>query len=237
MNHPLDNHKCCNPRDDRLIDRLVDGEMPEAERRELLLRFENQPDGWRRCALAFLEVQAWRQALTPKVDSVGVARPDYVKGVESPLGSPCGNGSKRSSRSKYWRPTIQFSGLAASLVVAFALGWTYHRGVVRANAVNGTTQNVEVVADGRTPVADAPRSRGRPTSVEVATNPNFENRIMKNESTETLAALNPLLKHWQQQGYSVETQPRLVSIQAKDGRTVNVPVQEVRIRYIGDRVY
>jgi hypothetical protein len=50
--------------DDRLIDRLVDGELAEAQRRELLARLESEPDGWRSCALAFLEAQSWRDGLS-----------------------------------------------------------------------------------------------------------------------------------------------------------------------------
>lgn len=42
------------------IDRLVDGELSESERHELLLRFDQDPAGWRRCALGFLEAQSWR---------------------------------------------------------------------------------------------------------------------------------------------------------------------------------
>src|SRR5262245_61197611 len=48
------------PDDQRLLDRLVDGELDDHERRELLLRLEQFPGGWRRCALAFLEAQVWR---------------------------------------------------------------------------------------------------------------------------------------------------------------------------------
>jgi hypothetical protein len=51
MNLPM-NHKPLNPAEDRLLDRLVDGELGEVERRELLLRLESEPGGWRRCALA-----------------------------------------------------------------------------------------------------------------------------------------------------------------------------------------
>ena len=39
--------------------RLVDGELKSAERAKLLKQLESQPDGWRDCALAFLEDQAW----------------------------------------------------------------------------------------------------------------------------------------------------------------------------------
>ena len=44
------------------IDLLVDGELPAEARRALLSRLDASPDGWRRCALAFLEAQAWRES-------------------------------------------------------------------------------------------------------------------------------------------------------------------------------
>jgi len=49
--------------DDRRFDLLVDGEMSESQRRELLAGLDDQPDGWRRCALAFLDAQCWRDEL------------------------------------------------------------------------------------------------------------------------------------------------------------------------------
>ena len=47
------------------IDRLVADDLDADARRALLLQLDAHPDGWRRCALAFLEDQAWRSALAP----------------------------------------------------------------------------------------------------------------------------------------------------------------------------
>ena len=47
----------------RRLDHLVDGELAQGERRELLRQLEAAPDGWRQCAIAFLEAQAWREEL------------------------------------------------------------------------------------------------------------------------------------------------------------------------------
>ena len=47
--------------DDRQFDLLVDGELGEEDRRALLGRLDGEPGGWRRCALAFLEAQAWKR--------------------------------------------------------------------------------------------------------------------------------------------------------------------------------
>ena len=57
MNPTDDNTKSRG--DDRRLDLLVDGELSEAERRELLQHMDEEPEGWRRCpALAFLEAHA-----------------------------------------------------------------------------------------------------------------------------------------------------------------------------------
>ena len=37
--------------EDRLFDLLVDGELDEARRRELLAKLDHTPGGWRSCAL------------------------------------------------------------------------------------------------------------------------------------------------------------------------------------------
>jgi hypothetical protein len=49
--------------DDTVFDRLVDGELTTIERRRLLASLDDQPGGWRRCALAFLEAQCWSEGL------------------------------------------------------------------------------------------------------------------------------------------------------------------------------
>ncbi len=46
-----------------LLDRLVDGELSEAAYRQTLDRLDETPDGWRRCAISFLEQQALRREL------------------------------------------------------------------------------------------------------------------------------------------------------------------------------
>ena len=49
--------------DNTNFDRLADDELSEEERRELLGRLDDEPGGWRRVALAFLESQCWKQSL------------------------------------------------------------------------------------------------------------------------------------------------------------------------------
>lgn len=49
--------------DDKSFDRLVDDELSEKDRRELLGQLDDEPGGWRRCAMAFLEAQCWKSTL------------------------------------------------------------------------------------------------------------------------------------------------------------------------------
>src|SRR5437588_8567053 len=56
------------------LDQLAEGELGPSERRRLLAALDEEPDGWRRCTLAFLETQSWRQAcrqLAAKSDGPG----------------------------------------------------------------------------------------------------------------------------------------------------------------------
>ena len=56
-----------NPADENLptidpaeLDLLVDGELADPDRRELLKQLDRTEGGWRSCALAFLEAQCWK---------------------------------------------------------------------------------------------------------------------------------------------------------------------------------
>jgi hypothetical protein len=220
MNPSINNRNCGNF-DNQLIDRLVDGELPETDRRELLQSFENQPGGWRRCALAFLEAQVWRQALSPE------AAPEAASVASRPIGT------RQGRKSKFWRPMARMTALAASLAAAFALGWTYHRGHDETHhVIAGTPQ--ESATTGTTLVADGPASLPQ----RVVTDDSKTQLTKVLGSMQAMhGSLDSIMKRWQQEGYSVETQPCVVSVQAKDGRKINLPVQEVRVRYVGDRVY
>src|SRR5512140_2754051 len=52
-----------SPADQQLLEQLADGELSDAECRELIARLERMPGGWRSCALAFLETQYWQKDL------------------------------------------------------------------------------------------------------------------------------------------------------------------------------
>ena len=51
-----------NPDLDCVIDQIVDGALTPAELRAAVDRLEREPDGWKRCALAFLEAQVLNES-------------------------------------------------------------------------------------------------------------------------------------------------------------------------------
>src|SRR5262249_42904345 len=100
--------------------RLVDGELANDERSELLRRLESEPDGWRRCALAFLEAQAWRDSLAEVTTSPAV-KALVTKVCITPKGNV--RPPMHSGESHWRRLVASLIGLSACVTVAFAMGW------------------------------------------------------------------------------------------------------------------
>ena len=97
----------------RQFDLLVDGELSEADRRALLLQLEHEPDGWRRCALAFLEAQCWKAELgqiAPPCERRSRRRPEPVSQAE-PIG-------RRQSWRQYAATMLT---IAASFLIALVV--------------------------------------------------------------------------------------------------------------------
>src|SRR5258708_3997103 len=99
--------------DERLFDRLADGELDTAARRALLSRLDDVPGGWRLCALAFLESQAWRSEMRLAAGKSGTAvmSREIARGDRAQVAH-----SRRASL------------LALALVAAFAGGWLVRPG-------------------------------------------------------------------------------------------------------------
>jgi hypothetical protein len=87
--------------DDRLLDLLVDGELDDGRRAELFRALDADPQGWKRCALTFLEAQAWG---------------DGLQTAARPAAAP------RSVTSRRLPVVRRFASIAAAIVVAFLTG-------------------------------------------------------------------------------------------------------------------
>ncbi len=111
------------------LDRLVDGQLDDGEYRELLRHIDDDPDGWRQCALAFLQHQALQRELNELSSDAGNPWPD--SGEESDANSQLAELSLQSAgdvRSMRWvnvglaRSFQVAAGVAVALVAGLALG-------------------------------------------------------------------------------------------------------------------
>ena len=210
------------------IDHLVANELGDDDRRALLLRLEATPDGWRTCALAFLEDQAWRTALIgPLAETVGRQTP---KTTTPPR--------RRKVFGKIGRYVV-----AASLFGGFA-AVGFRAGVASVER----PQHLDVAS--KPPVVeprpDSPFEPGKPLGwvslVDPAEGEALPRRVpilAATESNERWVREQPatipdyVRAQWERRGYQVEEHHRLVGLDLKDGRHVAIPVNEVALDFVG----
>jgi hypothetical protein len=233
--------------DDGLFDRLADGELDDAGRRALLSRLDEIPGGWRRCALAFLEVQAWR-------DELRLA----TSGADTAVLSP---GIGRDDRSRGARAR-RAGLLALAVVAAFACGWLVRPGgeVVHNEQPHGVVKTVvqRDASEVKPSVAAAPgpdsASPERPSGVRLAGVLTFQ----IDESGQSRQVQVPVIegtgidsrwlleqppairasvvKELTRRGHKIEAHRQLLTVDLNDGRKVLLPVDRVDVRF-ANRVF
>jgi len=241
--------------DDRRFDLLVDGELNPAERRRLLANLDDEPGGWRRCALAFLEAQAWRE-------DFGVIRTEADSAV------PSVSAASPRKRSRLLSTTRTLMAMAASFLAALAMGW-YAFGPERAGSVPGGAP-VEVAEKGAVPDRQSVDAAPQPADQRPETAPENMNATERPwrwvtltpdegipDGTEPIrlpavetdrvdeAWLRSLpegvpaqvLDALREAGHRVRHERRLVPFRLGDGRNLLVPVDEVDVHYVGNELY
>ena len=211
--------------DDRLLDRLADGELDASERASVLTALSNEPDGWRRCAIAFLEAQAWREGLdTPRSNVAAVGQPK-----SSPM---------RIAR---------VGGIAAAFIVAFFAGFISRGGAAARSGATGPAE--PSYASNTTPTtpstpATQPQPSARALELWSAAGPDTRVRLPvftagagAGALPQTSALPEYVRKQLERQGYEVEGDRRVLSVALDDGRSVAVPVERLKYRYVGYRVH
>jgi hypothetical protein len=230
------------PIDQRLLDRLVDGELDAAGRRELLNALDDQPGGWRRCALAFLEAQAWRSDLRGAVRASHSAAAPATSTIATP----------RSQTALFG----QAGAIAAALIIAFGAGWLIRPGDGRQQLEPGTATAARPRPDNtETPEAsftgvEKPDPEERPEARQVGTltleiedhgqqrtvqvpvidGPKIDRRWLLEQPPALRASVVHALER---RGHAVEAHRQLVTVNLKDGRKLILPVDEVDVRFAG----
>ena len=238
--------------DEHLLDLLVDDELSEQRRRDLLASLDHTPDGWRRCALAFLEAQCLQREL----GRISSSRP-----TEARLAKPPGGGA---ARGKQWQTLV---AMAASFLLALGLG-TYWQGWFVADRDvalppierNGSDEPADLVVPERLAeesslaASDAAHDTKENSDswrlvsfavsdgadeVETVRIPAVERDSIDEVWRMNLTEVMPpeVARAIEDSGHRVRAQRRLLPLRMKDGRRLVVPVDQVELHYVGSPAY
>ena len=242
MNANIDN----TPADDTRFDRLVDGQLSEQQRHDLLAGLDDEQGGWRRCALAFLESQCWKQAL-------GAIARESLPAVE-PATAP------RPPRSAWPGRLGTVLAMAASFMLAIWLGWWVQRERIGLHdvltdkgGIGELAQNIglrpQLPQAESPPRGDAPRSPWRTVTVSAPvqggkSGPSFNLPAVERDNIDEqwLRDVPPAIPEKVRQalvrtGHEIQQRRELVSAPLKDGRRLVVPVDQVEVHYVGNEAY
>jgi hypothetical protein len=234
--------------DDTRFDRLVDDEMSEEERRQLLGQLDDEPGGWRRCALAFLESQCWKQAFGRMADDRDEVRKPMA--TISPPQSP-------------WMGRLRLvSAMAASFLVALWLGsvahqaWQGHPGDPGTMGSIATKLEVPHAVPSPQPpdsrlavVSQRRQSASNPWQLVTVSAPSEGSRprplmrvpaIERNNVDEQWLRSMPsaipdnVLQALARTGHQVQQRREMLPVPLNDGRHLVVPVDQVDVHYTGN---
>ncbi len=229
--------------DREMLEQLADGELPEAERRDLLLKLDRVPGAWRACALGFLEAQCLQ-------DSLGGLARESARPTATVIAMP--------SRRGPWMRRLQTGlAMAASFLLALGLGWW--AGALRQGAGPGsglTGQETDLASTGgQSPFAPpdrsiAPRARpdlpptmtvalpGSPEHGEEIRLPVAEREYVDRSLLFPDAAAFPadLREALRRSGYAVRQSRDFLPVPVEGGRHAVLPVDELDVHYVGNHV-
>jgi hypothetical protein len=217
------------------IDRLVAGELLEAERRNLLVWLDEDVRRWRLCAMAFLEAQSWEAA------AAGLAPAATAKGNQALMQNTPACTRVANCRQSW--AVWQALAIAASLALAFAVGlrsasvWQHAQPVM----LPGTAEaSGERVPGNLLPDSKATSNVKQPLMATVAVRTNLDPGV----TAQLQLPVRPLdggeahatsiseydRKQWERQGFELIEERRYLPARLPDGRQVVVPVNKVHVK-------
>ena len=204
------------------IDRLVSGDLPEADRRSLIAWLDEEPARWRVCALAFLEAQVWEQATTQAAGDV------QCGAVTAP-----GSGFRVPKDAR--RPVSRWpQGLAVAGLLLLAFG----AGAIAARSWSSRPPPSSQLAQPATSVELA-----APLLATVSVRTNLDPRLQAgltlpvrptDDSLPASSAISEYVrKQFERRGYELREETQYLPAKMPDGRPVMVPVNKIRVRLKG----
>ena len=249
--------------DDVLLERIVDGAMTPRELRAAVELLDRDSDGWKRCALAFLEGQVLGESLRALGEPA----------VQEPVGrlrslDPRPAAAARGPVNRWLRGVAA----AATVAAAFAGGWMAHgtrvgmpvqeslardEGATVAQSENGIGvadvsfpsdpvpteyRRADLVGRDERPREAAPRAIRTVARLRIGPeNAPAEVPVLAGPgiTAQWLAEQPPPLSEngqvaLERQGYQVAQRRRFVMAILADGRRIAVPIDQVQIQYTGN---
>jgi hypothetical protein len=218
--------------DERILDRLVDGELTEEDRKTLLLALDDEPGAWRRCALAFLESQTWGGDLKALRNEPALEAPPVV---EKPTVAP----PPPPRPSRFFELCL---AMAASVALAFGVGvWVRSMWSTSGDnpfsprmAVDGNLQSPGLptrTVDSSTPwhanlSYDDPETEGPDKLVLPLVEPQASTDSLRQQRS---ALPDELRRELESAGHRVNRRQQFQTIPLKDGRQLIVPVEQLDV--------
>jgi len=227
--------------EDILLDRLVDGELSGKERRQLLESFDERPEGWRRCALAFLEAQSWRE----EMGQVARGRASKTNEPKSPASSAA------PGRKSHWSSIATWLAMAACLLLAFGLGRMQHErgrqiagGSIRPigqvasvdPSINSTSPDSATPGDAVTLFVQGEDGRRHPVRVPLVDASTLDKQLGVQFQSGLSDDVRNQLKN---NGYAVHSKRQYAPLwfEKEKGRPMILPVEDTKIVPVSNRVY
>lgn len=221
------------------IDRLVSGELDKPAMREFVEELNTVPDGWRCCALAYMEAQSWRATFG-----------EMLSADPAPISPAVVLPSKRTFAGlKSW------TAVAVVIVAAFAAGMGTRD--VMSGGGEGATRSDGIATKSVQPKDDNPSPRQPMHVVDKKAKPLVGLvSVSRNGVTESAFAVvgnrdvtapppefgQPLIAEyvrqvWQRKGYAIEQHRKIVSIRLEGGRQFHFPIDWVQYRPVSQQVF
>jgi len=228
------------PDDDARFDRLVDGALSPTEYKIFVAALEDEPGGWRRCAIAFLEAQAWGKEFAAirrtEQDAPFVPPPAEMKGVHP---------------RRYWFAAGSMLCAAASLLLAFGLGIFTHGRLFTPRNMDGIATSPSSKAALKPEVSpDEPAEKDGIDHVRLVIDRGAglspqEIVVSLQDAAEPGSNYVPaepaisdrVLRSLRLRGHKIDRQQEYIPIDLQDGRHVILPVEEYRITPVSNKSY
>lgn len=198
---------------EQTIHRLVDNQLSETDRAELLLAADQNPQLWRRITLAFIEEQVWSSAISGKNRESNL-RPHINNAL---LASK--QAASSASSIKPW-----FLALAAVVLIAVTIS-------IRMITMGGDNTSTATPID---PDREKVAVNNEPYMLEMGDQkvPLYERSdLMSDFLARSEGELSPeLLQYLQNAGLDVQPKTRYITGNAPDGRSFVFPVRQFSVR-------